>query len=54
MYKSSNSLLAFEYTNPNLSHTLGLGMKIDNNQMTHMYSNVNISGSVNIKDSLKI
>jgi predicted acyltransferase (DUF342 family) len=42
------------YTNPNLSYSLGLGMKIDNDQMTHMYSNVNISGSVNIKDSLKI
>ena len=42
------------YTNPNLSHTLGLGMKIDNDQMAHMYGNVNISGSVNIKDSLKI
>ena len=37
-----------------LSYTLGLGMKIDNDQMTHMYGNVNISGSVNIKDSLKI
>ena len=42
------------YTNPNLSHSLGLGMKIDNNKMVHIYGNVNISGSVNIKDSLKI
>ena len=29
-------------------------MKIDNDQMIHMYGNVNISGSVNIKDPLKI